>query len=505
MNNSIQLDDEALDRANKLFNILVNNQGIIEKIYPWHSIYEKYLGKKLDALWDNNPDYLYNLLDSEINSVIQSGEPRISSLQPGCIPAYNSKINYWECSIYPIVSKENINNVLIRLEDVTTLINMSNQIEAIVKNFVQPFRKREDLKTANRDLKYNEENYQLLIENITDYAIYMLDARGLIITWNRGAETTTQFKKEDVIGKHFSILYTPEDRKANHPKDLLSLTIANGRYEEERYKIKKDGSIYWSNCVLHPVFNNDHVLIGIGVIAQDLTKNKELDKLKNEFISIIDHELKTPVTVIKGSLSLLEELELSPQRKKKLLASCTNNCDRLIRLIENILDLKQLNDGKMFFNFKKLNLKKLIEEAIELNVFFSEKHNIPLVADGLEDIYILGDADRLIQVLNNLMQNAIKYSLPNAAVTIKMSQINKEVLVEVIDQGCGLTKQFNEIIFKKFTQMDSTNTRNHEGAGLGLPISRAIIEKHQGILDFKSELNKGSTFYFQLPVWSELA
>lgn len=491
--------NETFERANQLI-ILVNNEGFIEEISPSRSLYEKYFGQKFEALWEGQPDYLYNTLNEEINLVFQCGEPSISSLQPGCLPAYNSKINYWECSIYPIAVKENVNKVLIKLEDVTILIHMSNQLDAITKNYIKPFKKRVDLKTANRDLKFNEENYQLLIENIVDYAVYMIDEKGLIITWNKGAETITQYKKEEVIGQHFSLLYRPEDREADHPTNLLSLTMEKGRYEEERRKMKKDHSLYWSYCVLNPVYNNDHVLIGFGIISRDLSKSRELEKLKDEFISIINHELKTPATVIKGSLSLLEDSQLSPQIKKKLITSCNYNCDRLTQLIDNILDLKQLNEGEMLFKFKKVNLKSLITEAVELNQFFSVKHSVPLVSDVLEDLYVLGDAVRLVQVLNNLIHNAIKFSPQNGEVRIKMIKKNKDALVEVIDLGCGLTDKFKQKIFTSFMLMDSTNTRLHEGAGLGLSISRAIIEKHQGILNFKSELNKGSTFYFQLPI-----
>lgn len=357
----------------------------------------------------------------------------------------------------------------------------------------------------NRQLKLEEERFRLLVENIKDYAIFMLDENGFITSWNRGAQAIKQYKAKEIIGKHFSIFYTYDAVKNNHPQKELELAIKNGRYEEEGWRRKKDGSLFWANVIITPIYNDQDVLIGFGKVTRDLSERKKIEELKNQFISVVSHELRTPLTSIRGALSLLKESEIvkSSEKDKTLLDIAHNNCERLTRLINDVLDIEKLKDGRMAFNFEYLNLKSLVEEAILLNAMYAEKYGVYLNAALLHDADVYGDADRLMQVLTNLLSNAVKFSPPSCSVDITMTINKKYVTVAITDEGPGIPLNFKDKIFQRFSQADSSLGRKKDGTGLGLAISKAIIEQHHGVLNYRSSENKGATFYFRLPLIKE--
>lgn len=358
-----------------------------------------------------------------------------------------------------------------------------------------------DEENANLQLKLDETRFRLLVENIKDYAIFMLDKNGYITSWNRGAQAIKQYKTKEIIGKHFSLFYTEEARQRNHPQYELEQAIKNGRYEEEGWRVKKDGSLFWANVIITPIYNETNELIGFGKVTRDLSERKKIEDLKNEFISVISHELRTPLTSIRGSLSLLSESELSKTEKNSnLLDIARINCDRLTRLVNDVLDMEKLKDGHMVFNFEHLNIKSLIEETVHLNQIFAQNYGVHLVCTHLTDAYVYADADRLIQVLTNLFSNAIKVSPESANVQVTMSLKKHFVTVAITDHGPGIPAHIKDKIFERFFQIDSSIDRRKEGTGLGLAISKAIIEHHQGILNYRSIENKYTTFYFRLPL-----
>lgn len=241
--------------------------------------------------------------------------------------------------------------------------------------------------------------------------------------------------------------------------------------------------------------------ISFNTMIEELDKH---EKLKNEFISVLSHELRTPLTSIKGSLDLLTTemmSDLSAHSPQTLLKLAKKNCDRLIRLINDLLDVEKIDSGHMEFQFKPIILSDLLKEAVMANQPYGEHFHVKIILeDYQEKVIVEGDYDKLIQVLSNLISNAIKFSPYNGEVLVSSTVHNNQVIVSVTDNGSGIPLEFQPKVFQKFAQADSTLSREHSGTGLGLNISKAIVEKHGGSIFFETKANQGTTFYFNLPI-----
>jgi len=241
-------------------------------------------------------------------------------------------------------------------------------------------------------------------------------------------------------------------------------------------------------------------------IARDVTERKEVERLKSEFVSTVSHELRTPLTSIRGSLGLIAggvggEL---PAQVKALVDIANKNCDRLITLINDLLDMEKIESGKMAFDLKPQALLPIIEQALEGNRAYGEQFSVTfrLVA-ALPEVRVNVDRDRLLQVMSNLLSNAAKFSPPGGSVEVSLTRQGAAVRVAVADHGEGIPAAFNDRIFEKFSQADSSDTRKKGGTGLGLSISKAIVERMGGHIGFDSEVGLGTTFHFVLPEWGE--
>lgn len=495
-------------------------------------------------------------------------------------------------------------------------------------------------------LKLSEERFRLLVDNIKDYVIIMLDENGYVTTWNHGAENIIGYKASEIIGKSMSVFYTEDDISKKLPKIALETAKENGRFEEEGWKLKKNGTRFWSHVVMTPLYDHAGKLIGYGqvqrdlslikknehallmmnerlqgimnsshlaimvtdlkgkivlfnhaaenmlgysameildkctplifhdaeeisqatdklskkfnrsikpgfdvlitnleinkvnehdwtyirsdgtrfpvllsvtplrsmsgkaitgylFIALDITERKALNQLKNEFISVVSHELRTPLTSVYGSMALLDKkikYKLDKQ-EDELLNIAIKNTGRLIRLINDILDIEKMDSGKMIFNLNRYDVNKLVEEAVSLNQSFANTFSIKIkITKTLYNVFIHVDHDRFIQVLTNLIANAVKFSEKLMEVKIGISMHGTDVRIEVIDEGQGIPISFRDKIFDKFSQADASTKRDMQGTGLGLNIAKTIIENMNGKINFVSETGKGSTFYIDLPI-----
>lgn len=360
-------------------------------------------------------------------------------------------------------------------------------------------------------LKISEERFRLLVNGTKDYAIMMLDEKGLVSTWNRGAEDMIGYKSSEIIGKHISYFYAKDDTMKHQLMESLEAAKECGRYEQEAWQVKKDDSSFFAHVIITPIYDYAGKLLGFSNVERDLTISKKneiernaLDKTKNEFISIVSHELRTPLTAIHGSMALLSKdfAGKLTEQDDNLLMIAIRNTDRLIRLINDILDIEKIELGKMNFNLMPHDITKIAEEAIVANRAYAEKFSITLkLIKGMPNIFVNIDHDRMIQVFTNLIANAVKFSKKNSEVKISIS-LNSPTMVrvEVIDDGLGIPIDFRKNIFEKFSQADTSSERGAQGTGLGLNISKSMIEYMGGSINFISEVDKGTTFYFDLPV-----
>lgn len=268
----------------------------------------------------------------------------------------------------------------------------------------------------------------------------------------------------------------------------------------------KNGTIH--NVVIdgQPIINENGDKLGAVIAVHDVTAIKKTDRVKSEFVSVVSHELRTPLTSIRGSLGLLlsgmaGDLSGKP---KKLLDIANNNCERLLLLINDILDIEKVQAGKMKFDLKAVDIKNLVTESITANKMYGDKFGVKIkLKKSTTEIKVFADPERLLQVLANLISNAVKFSPHGGEVILQIKCLDNKVRVSVTDRGSGIPIEFQSRIFQKFSQADSSPTRNKGGTGLGLSISKAIIEKFGGHLSFESKPNEGSIFYFDLPIYNK--
>lgn len=335
------------------------------------------------------------------------------------------------------------------------------------------------------------------IINASEDSILSTNLQGIIQTWNNGAHRLFGYTSEEAIGQPVSLIY---ENKDDMPKVLENLRHGNTMVIEST-RMHKDGHSIPVSVIISPIRNAAGKVIGTSSITRDITEWKKIDKMKDEFISIVSHELRTPLTSIKGSLGILEIGKICPinDRAAQLLKIANTNCSRLIRLINDMLDIEKIASGKMNFNFKPINLYELLATTIEHIQGFANRNEVTIKLVGDKNVMIDGDPDKLMQVTTNLISNAINYSPRKGEIKITICKYIRTVRVSIQDQGPGIKAEFHDKIFGKFSQADSSDSRKMGGTGLGLSISKAIIEKHQGTIGFDTLLGKGTTFYFDLP------
>ncbi len=264
--------------------------------------------------------------------------------------------------------------------------------------------------------------------------------------------------------------------------------------------------------LLHRDGHNIPVMVGLAQLegsefewvgfVLDLTEQKKADKVKSEFISVVSHELRTPITSIRGSMSILESGvlgELTP-KAKQLVEIANRNSQRLLLLVNDILDMEKLISGKMIFKSEAFDLHELAKQAIEANTSYAAAFDVRYQLNLQTSIKLaIGDPERTMQVFANLLSNAAKFSPKGESVELFILANRKSLRVEVKDKGPGIPEEFRERIFSKFAQADGSNTRQQGGTGLGLSISKNIVEKMSGEIGFDTEQGKGTSFWFSLP------
>jgi PAS domain S-box-containing protein len=380
-----------------------------------------------------------------------------------------------------------------------------------IKDLISDLRKANsglEQKVAERteELNQSERRVSAVIDNIID-GVVTTNLRGRITSVNQTTNDIFGYGKDEILGQQVNFLIP--NQHWDFFLKIIDNYIKNGdetsfNVENEIEGIRYDGSIFPAEIVFNVVKFKDSEFFSI--IFRDITKRKEIDKLKSEFISTVSHELRTPLTSIKGSLSLIEGNALGdiPDTAREMLVLAGRNADRLINLVNDILDMESLDDGKITFHFRKLSIADIINSAVATNLGVAERLNVTFdIQKPLPDLSISGDADRLSQVMANLLSNAAKFSPEGSTVDISAIQNDDCARISVVDRGSGISKENRDRIFQRFSQVDSSDTRNVGGTGLGLAISQAVVANHQGFIDFISTEGEGSTFFFDIPLYTE--
>ncbi len=236
-------------------------------------------------------------------------------------------------------------------------------------------------------------------------------------------------------------------------------------------------------------------------IVRDVSERKRVDSLKDEFISTVSHEIRTPLTSILGSLKLVLSGQLKDREQEMpMLQIARNNAERLLDLVNDLLDIQKLASKHSQLSYEQVSVADFLHQAVENNRAYAEQYNVTFKLEDVPPYYFaLIDQAKLMQVMNNLLSNAAKFSSPSEQVEITTEEIGFMLRISVIDHGVGIADEFQPHVFERFTQADSTSTRQVGGTGLGLNIAQAIVEQHGGQLGFTSKEGEGSTFYFDIP------
>jgi PAS domain S-box-containing protein len=374
-----------------------------------------------------------------------------------------------------------------------------------------------DRRRAEQSLSETLSLMQAIFES-ANQSIISTDVSGVIRTFNRAAERMLGYSAEEMIGKETPVILhdAPEvSRYAAKLSKELGFEISSGFEtfvaktrivgipdENEWTYIRKDGTRFSVLLSVNPLRDGDGHITGYVGIGYDITERKKIERMKNEFISTVSHELRTPLTSIRGSLGLIAGglAGQMPPQAKPLIEIAMNNCERLVRLINDILDIEKIESGKMDFRNKPLVLVPLIEQSLLANEAYGRQFGVSFtLTQDVADARIYSDPDRIIQVMTNLLSNAAKFSPEGSTVTVNLARTNGRLRVSVSDQGSGIPAAFREQIFQKFAQADASDARQKSGTGLGLSICKAIVEKLGGTIAFETQLGKGTTFYFELP------
>ncbi|MDD9901594.1 MAG: CHASE domain-containing protein, partial [Alphaproteobacteria bacterium] len=359
-----------------------------------------------------------------------------------------------------------------------------------------------------------------LNEGILSSASYMIvatDSAGRVILFNNAAEKHLGYKAEEVIGRSTPAIWHDAHEVTERAEELsqeLGAPVVpdfdvfavkpeiEGQETRDWTFIDKNNRRFPVSLTVTPLRDSKENIAGYLGIAEDITERREMDRMKNEFISIVSHELRTPLTSIRGSLGLLEGTMFSdiPEKAMNLIKIAHKNSERLILLINDILDLDKITAGKMRFTLKPEDTASLVYMGVEINAAYAEKHGVTFVAEALpEDLVVNVDADRWQQVFSNLLSNAAKFSPEGGGVAITVEAVERNIRVSVQDKGPGIPVEFRERIFSKFSQADSAMTRQKGGTGLGLNISKEIVTRMGGTIGFDTEVGQGTTFWFEFP------
>ena len=354
-----------------------------------------------------------------------------------------------------------------------------------------------------RERRRAEEPFRLMIENVKDYAIFMLDADGRVATWNAGAQRFKGYLAEEIVGKHFSVFYTPDDVKKGRPQEGLKTAAAEGRFEAEGWRVRKDGSRFYASVVLTALRNKSGELRGFCKVTRDITARKQAEeellasnKELDAFSYSVAHDLRAPLRHIDAFSRILEEekAEQLDAEGRRYLGLIRNDARQAGKLIDDLLSLARL--GRQELACQDTDLNEVIEAVVgELKAEYGNRH-IEWRISSLPRVEC--DAGLLKQVFTNLLSNAVKYSRPRDQAVIEVGETRRDNqrLIFVCDNGVGFDMKHASKIFEVFQRLHGSD--EFEGTGVGLATVQRIVQKHGGRIWAESQLGRGATFLFNL-------
>lgn len=403
---------------------------------------------------------------------------------------------------------------------ITALFNEQNQLVG----FSKVTRDLTERRQAQEQLRQSEERYRMLVEQVSDYGIFMMDEKGRIISWNEGAEKINGYTAAEIVGRHFSIFYPEEDILNGKPGYELRVAKAMGKYEEEGWRLRKDGSRFWANIVITALFDDRGFHIGFSKVTRDLTERKEAERALREsydryrqltetlsatnaelsyinqeleqFTSVASHDLQEPIRTIKSFLMLMDaKLDRGEYDElKTYISKSVAAAQRMRELIQNLLQYSQIDKSELVQ--EPVDVLELLQAAQQNLKSAIASSGAELTVDS-EVKSIWGDRVQLLQLVQNLLSNAIKFTdQKRPRIHISCTDEGGQARFAITDNGIGIAEGDLEKVFEIFRRLNTE--RNYPGTGIGLAICKKIVERHQGHIWPESQPGKGTTFYFTI-------
>ena len=363
-----------------------------------------------------------------------------------------------------------------------------------------------------------EERFRLLVESVKDYAIFMLDANGHVVTWNAGAQRIKGYSAGEIIGKHFSVFYPIEDVIAGKCERELEIAAREGRFEDEGWRVRKDGTLMWANVVITALRSpDDGTLFGFAKVTRDLSERRKAEAAQRQlaaqqaalaektriqeflerFIAILGHDLRNPLSAIDMNLTRLREKVADPALAR-MLDRMASSSTRMSRMIGQILDLTRSRlAGRLELQRAPMDLRDALTRIVEELRAAQPDRTIDLRSPSLPGTW---DRDRLEQVFSNLVGNALLYGDPDRPITVEAID-GATIQVDVHNHGAPIPNEVQADLFNPFRRATVTEEtrKGGEGLGLGLYISRELVAAHGGTIDVRSAPGHGTTFRVALP------
>jgi PAS domain S-box-containing protein len=357
-------------------------------------------------------------------------------------------------------------------------------------------------------LRQSEERLRLMIDAVSDYALYMLDKDGVIASWNTGAQRIKGYTAAEIIGRHYSRFFVPEDLESGKPWKELATAREKGRFEEEGWRVRASGERFWARVVLTPIYDVGGHLAGFAKVTQDLTQRRRTEEMEttsrriHEFIAMLAHELRNPLAPIHSAAEAMARLPADDPNQGPLREIISRQSRHLSRIVEDLIDINRITRGTLSLTREELDSRELVAHGVEIArpAMEAARHQLQVtVPDG--PVHVTGDQDRLVQVLANILNNASRYTPPNGSISVSVNEEDGEVVIRVQDNGRGIEAANLERIFTLFDQGGPPAPGAAGGLGIGLSLARSVVEMHGGTIEaISAGPNQGSEFVIRLPV-----
>jgi PAS domain S-box-containing protein len=385
--------------------------------------------------------------------------------------------------------------------------------------FAKVTRDLTERRRSEEQLRVSEERFRVLIQSVKDYGIFMLDPDGRVASWNEGARRIKGYEAEDILGRHFSVFYPAAARESGFPDYELEVAREVGRFEDEGWRVRKDGSQFWANVVITALFADDGTLIGFAKVTRDLTERRQAqqrevedarrlaevdaaNRAKTGFLAAMSHELRTPLNAIAGYAQLMQEGIGGPvsEQQAEYLSRIRASQQHLLGIVNDLLNYSRVEAGEVTYERAPVEVCNVVDRVIAMVAPQAGRKGLRLEHGPCPpDAVALADELKTEQVLLNLVSNAVKFTPEGGTITVGCGRRDAQVTIEVRDTGPGIPADMLDAIFDPFVQLGRTLTSAHEGAGLGLAISRDLARAMDGDVTVESTIGNGSTFTLRLP------